>query len=260
MNKNFFILFFSAITLFFTFSLSANGNDEVRELMRYKIRYGFLNGGEVEYRTQIEEYKDKPVYHTRVDAKTTGFIDQLYKLHDIYESYYDVQTGLPELAIQNLSEGKYRHYDEVSFFQEQSYASSKKRETTFLLFEPTYDILSAIEHLRGMNWDNFMNGDTITIITAYDKDPFPIHVIYRGKETITIGDYKYKCHKFAPIIDPGKILKKKESILIWFSDDENKIPVNIRLNLVVGAFKLELEETPALLHPFTAKSHKKNKK
>lgn len=260
MKKNRNILVPFVITLLFLFSnkVEIQGNT-TKELIRYNIKYGFINGGEVEFQTNVSKYEDEPVYHTKVDAKTKGFIDQLYKLHDIYESYYDMETGYPKLAIQNLSEGKYRHYDEVRYYQDKFYASSLKRKMTFLLEEPTYDILSAIQYLRNMDWSNLTDGDTVTIITAYDKEPFPIYIVYKGMETLTIGQHKYACHKFAPIIDPGKILKKKESILIWFSDDKNKIPVNVRLNLLIGAFRLELNEADVLPHPFTAKSSKKGK-
>ncbi len=252
------LLFLLLITLPFHFPAPAKA-DAPTELMKYNIKYGFINGGEVEFCTRIAEHENKPVYHTRVDAKTTGLIDQLYKLHDVYESYYDMRTGLPELAIQNLSEGKYRHYDEMRYYQDELFAASLKKDTTFPLTGPTYDILSGIQYLRSMDWSNFSDGDTIAITTSYDKEPFPIYVIYKGKETLTIGKYKYESHKFTPIIDPGKILKKRESILIWFSDDENKIPLNIRLNLVVGAFKLELDRAEILSHPFDAQSHKKDK-
>ncbi len=41
--------------------------------------------------------------------------DAIFKVVDIYESYIDPETELPVFTIRNISEGRYRKYNEVIF-------------------------------------------------------------------------------------------------------------------------------------------------
>lgn len=228
-----------------------------KETINYKIKYGFISGGDVLFKTEVKTLKNELVYHTKIEAKTAGLLDQLYKVYDVYESYYDIDTGLPKLFVRDINEGKYHSYDEITYNQKAKKATSLKKDTTYILEKPTYDILSAIQHLRSLDWTNLKVNDKVEMATIFDKEPFPIYAVYKGKETITIGSHNYDCHKFAPVFDPGKILKKKEDLTIWFSDDENKIPINIKLNLLVGSFRLEFDGYKHLPYPLTAQKSKK---
>ncbi|WP_163628731.1 DUF3108 domain-containing protein [Paludibacter sp. 221] len=223
------------------------------ETLKYKIRYGFINAGYANFETKKGEIDSTPVFHSIVTAKTTGFIDQLYKLHDIYESYHDIDSGLPYLSVMNLSEGKYRYYNETRFFQNELYASSNKTDTLINLEKETFDIVSVVYYFRRMNWDNLSPDEVIELPVLYRNTHFPMYVVYKGKEDITINKNTYRCHKFSPIMDTESIFQKKEDMIIWFSDDKNKIPVGIKFNLLVGAYRVELEEYENLLHPFDAK-------
>jgi len=40
---------------------------------------------------------------------------------------------------------------------------------------------------------------------------------------------------------------------IWFSDDENKIPISIKFDMLVGSFRCDLTKFENLKYPFTAK-------
>lgn len=256
MKKIRIFLFIAASLAFATHVYSAEPPVRSGESLLYKIRYGFIVGGNVSFNTNEAYLDGKLFYHNVVDAQTTGFIDQLYKLHDIFESYFDIETGLPRLAIRNISEGKYRFYDEVTYFHNDRHAYSQRMDTIVPLETETFDILSAIYYLRNMDWEKFQNDEVVEITTLFDDKPFPMYIVYKGKETISIKNTKYNCHKFTPVIDPGKIFQKKENMLIWFSDDKNKIPVAIRFNLLVGAFRLELDEYENLAHPFDSKIEK----
>ena len=259
MIKRKYIFILSLLSLFFCYDMAVLAGQVVipGEQLSYKIRYGFIVGGYVNFITLEEYLNGDLMYNTKVEAKTTGFIDQLYKLHDIYESYYDKNSGLPELAIRNISEGKYRFYDEVSYNHDDKSAYSQNKDTVVRLEKETFDVVSAIYFLRNMDWKQLEYDDVIEITVLFEDKPFPMFVVYKGREQISFGSSKYDCHKFAPVIDPGKIFQKKENMIIWFSDDENKIPVSIRFNLLIGAFRLELNTYENLANPFEAKESKR---
>lgn len=223
------------------------------EKLNFRIRYGFITAGHVNFVTEQKEYCNEEVFHTKVSAKTTGLIDQLYKLYDIYESYYDVRTGLPHFSIANLSEGKYRYYNETTYDQTKLSVYSQRKDSVLNLESQVFDVVSAIYYFRGLDWSRFAVNESIELAMFYQDSHFPMLVVYKGIEELSIGSASYLCHKFTPIIDPGKIFQKKENMAIWFSADENKIPISIKLNLLVGAFRVELDTYENLLYPLEAK-------
>ena len=52
---------------------------------------------------------------------------------------------------------------------------------------------------------------------------------------------------FKPYVFSGRVFKEQESVTVWISDDDNKIPLRIQANLVVGSIKADLESYIGLL-------------
>ncbi len=48
----------------------------------------------------------------------------------------------------------------------------------------------------------------------------------------------------------GRVFKEKESLTVWVSDDDNKIPLLIKADLAVGSLKASLTEYKGLNHSF----------
>jgi len=223
------------------------------EKLDFKIRYGFITAGSVDFITNQTDFSEEKVFHTKVTAKTTGIIDQLYKLYDIYESYYDIKNGFPRFSTINLSEGKYLYYNETTYNQNDLSVYSQRKDSVLSLGSQVFDVVSAIYYFRRLDWSNLAENDMIELQIFHQDSSFPMFIVYKGLENVSIGSSTYRCHKFTPIIDPGKIFQKKENMTIFFSADKNKIPVSIKLNLLVGAFRVELEQYKNLRYPFDAK-------
>jgi hypothetical protein len=58
---------------------------------------------------------------------------------------------------------------------------------------------------------------------------------------------------FRPIVQSGRVFKEEESLTVWISDDENKIPLRIKANLAVGSIKADLDSFKGLKNPFMVK-------
>ena len=48
----------------------------------------------------------------------------------------------------------------------------------------------------------------------------------------------------------GRVFKEKESLTLWVSKDENKLPLRIRADLAVGSLRADLESFKGLKHSF----------
>jgi len=222
------------------------------ETLTFRVHYGIITGGEAKITTKKTQLNGQEVFHSVLTGKTTGAIDWIYKVYDVYESYFDPVTNLPEKAIRNIREGGYRYYDEVIFNQAEMYVVSQ-RNGKVSVPKNTLDMASVLFFVRRLDLNKLKENDIISIDTYFGDELFPFYIVYRGKETVSIGSGKYNCFKFVPIVEPGRVFEKKDDMTIWFSDDENKIPVSIRFDIWAGSFRCDLVKFENLKYPLTSK-------
>jgi len=222
------------------------------EALTFRIRYGIITGGEVKITAKKTQFNDIEVFHTVLTGRTTGLVDKIFKVYDVYESFFDPLTNLPEKAIRNIREGSYRYYDEVLYNQKEMYIVSQRKGKVSVP-ENTLDMASVLYYVRRLDLNKLNVNDIISLDTYFGGDLFPFYIVYKGRETISIGSGKFKCFKFVPIVEPGRIFEKKDDMTIWFSDDENKIPVSIKFDILVGSFRCDLTHFENLKYPLTSK-------
>jgi hypothetical protein len=211
------------------------------ENLKYLLHYGVINGGYAALSLTGEDLNGTPVYHAKAVGYTSGIVDKLFKVKDIYESYFNRETGLPKKALRNISEGNYKYYDEVLFDHASNSVSSTKSGVHKV---PNYvhDIVSCFYSLRRMRLDTLKKGDVISFQTFFADDLFPFDVRYYGTETISTKLGDINCLKFVPIVEPGRIFKSKDDMTVWLSNDANFLPIMIKFDMIVGSFKCELIE------------------
>jgi len=224
------------------------------ENLTYLIHYGFINGGKVFLNFNNDSILDKRAYHVKIHAKTTGVADALYKVRDTYESYIDPSTDLPVKAIRNISEGKYKRYNEVLFDHESRADSSLVySQTSGLQVVPKniHDILSGFFYMRKYYFtDQINNKDTIQIKTYFTDELFPLFIRYKGTETIKTKLGKVECYRFDPVTEVGRLFKTEDDMSVWFSKDKNFLPVRFRFDIFVGSVKVDLIEYKGIKHDF----------
>ena len=222
------------------------------ERLTFRLRYGVITGGEATITAQKTRLYDREVFHGVVTGRTTGLVDKIFKVVDVYETFFDPVTNLPEKAIRNIREGSYRYYDEVTFNQKEMYVVSQ-RNGKVSVPKNTLDMASVVFYVRRLDLAKLKENDIISLDTYFGDSLFPFYIVYKGKETISIGSGKFRCFKFVPIVEPGRIFEKKDDMTIWFSDDENKIPVSVKFDMLVGSFRCDLVSFENLKYPLNSK-------
>jgi hypothetical protein len=74
-----------------------------------------------------------------------------------------------------------------------------------------------------------------------DGEVFPSYVRYLGKETIKsdlLG--QVRCIKFRPKLIEGTLFKGGEEMVVWVTDDDNRMPVYVQTPILVGTIKVSL--------------------
>lgn len=210
------------------------------EFLKYKVSYGFINGGTALLSITEKKYQGKTVHYAKAYAKTTGLVDNLFKVRDIYESYMDPVNGLSMKSIRNVKEGGYTDYNEVIFDQKGNKVTTTKSGVKKVP-KSMRDIIAAFYYLRRVDFSKMKNDQTILINTFFENDLYPMVLKYKGKENIKTKLGTIRCIKLVPIVITGGVFDDAEKDLtIWISDDKNHIPVKIEVDFLVGSFKIDL--------------------
>lgn len=224
------------------------------ERLSYLIHYGLINAGMAVLYVEKDTVLKQDVNHIVISGWTTGLADALFKVQDTYESYVDPQTDLPVKAIRNIREGRYKKYNEVIFDRKSRPDSTilHSQASGMLVVEKNiHDMLSAFFYFRKYYLPgDLMKGEIIELNTYFTDEIYPIRIRYMGTETVRTKVGKVKCHKFNPVTEVGRLFKTEDDMSIWFSRDDNFIPVKIRFELFIGAVQIDLMAYTGLSHEF----------
>lgn len=249
------IIFWILIGAQFSFAQEKSAFQE-GEWFKFEMSYsGFLKAGNATLEVKESKYKGKPVYHVVGKGWTTGPIKWFFKVKDRYESYFDKTTGLPYKSIRQIDEGGHTKDVEIEFDQSNRKAlvinKKHKTEQTFATEKDVQDMVSAFYYLRNnYNTDSIKEGDVVALNMFFDDENYQFRLKFLGRETIETKFGKVKALMFRPYVMAGRVFKEQESLTMWVSADENKIPLKIKADLRVGSLRTELEAFKGLKHPF----------
>ncbi len=222
----------------------------VGEVLKYKLKYGFITAAEASMRVQTSDAKfdNKPVYHLVAEGKTSGTFDIFYKVRNRYDSYIDRKTFLPYLYTENIREDNYRRTDKARFNQAERKIVANKG-TFKSPVSQTFDLVSAYYFARNLDLSDIKIGEKITLRYFLSDEVTPLTVEYLGKEVVKTSKGKLRCLKFSPSISPGRIFRKDSRLYLWISDDDNRIPVKAQAEVLVGSITMELSDAKGLREP-----------
>lgn len=228
------------------------------EYFKFRIHYGIVNAGYATLEVKDATINNKKVFHAVGKGYTTGMSKFFFKVEDLYESYFDRQTGEPYRYVRKIDEGGYTKNQEGIFNQGENRVLVKdykrKTEKTIVLTDNVQDIVSSFYYLRNHpNIDKLKSGESISIDMFFDEEITKFKLKYVGRQDITTKFGTVSTMVFKPLVQTGRVFKEKESLTLWISDDNNKVPVRIKADLAVGSLKADLDEYKGLKNPFKVK-------
>jgi hypothetical protein len=222
------------------------------EILTYRLHYGAIEAGiaTLEVTEETLEFGGRPTYHVVGLGKSTGAFDWFFKVRDRYESYIDKEALVPMAFIRRVDEGGYKinqnyvynHYKKQVISEGKAYDVPKE-------INDIQDMLSAFYYARCIDFSNAKAGNIYTVNSFVDGEIFPLKIKYIGKETISTSLGRFKCIKFRPVIQKGRIFKDEEDLNVWISDDANRIPIRAQANILVGSVKMDLKEYKGIANP-----------
>ena len=224
------------------------------EWLRYKMSYsGFLRAGTAVLELSEKDFNGKKVFYTKGTGWTSGAVKWFFKVEDRYESYFDKDTIKPYLFKRKINEGGYKKHRITSFNHKSNKAYVQDftlQKDTSVVFSRVQDMLSAFYYLRNYNVKNMKKGEEIGIDMFMDSQVYPFKLRFLGREILKTKFGTLKTMIFRPLVQSGRIFKAQESVTLWITDDENKIPVKLSAELSVGSLRADLEAYKGLANPF----------
>jgi hypothetical protein len=225
------------------------------EWLKFKMSYSnFLNAGFSTMEVRETTNNQKEAFHILGKGKSTGIVSLFFNVTDDYQTFMYKESMLPYRFIRKIDEGGYTKDEEILFNHDKKEATVKnhKRNTVdkHPIGEDIQDLLSSLYYLRNQNLSNLKTGDEIELKMFLDKETTNFKLHFLGREVVKTKFGKVKSLKFRPMVQAGRVFKEQESLTIWISDDENKIPLLIKASLAVGSLRADLDQYKGLAHPF----------
>jgi hypothetical protein len=210
------------------------------EILKFRIHYGFVDAGEatLEIKPDYQKFGGRDCYHVVGSGKSVGAFDWFFKVRDRYESIVDKDAIVPWLFVRRVNEGGYIINQNVSF--NHYHDSAKSEKTTISVPDNTQDLISSFYYARTLDFGNAKEGDIFEITGYLDDAVIPLNLKFVGRENIKSKKGTFRCIKLRPMLQEGRVFKDQEDMTIWVSDDENKIPVRVQTDILVGSIKMDL--------------------
>lgn len=220
------------------------------EKLTYVLHYGFVDAGEatLELRETDMKFLERPLLQAVGKGRSLGAFKTFYKVDDHYETYFDREGVFPWIFMRRVSEGGYEFSQDYAYMQHLHQVNTQKKQTHTV---PAHvqDMLSAFYYARTIDYSKAKPGDEFIIECFMDDEIWPLKMRFVGRETIKLRNGKYRCLKFQPVVQEGRIFKTNDDLNVWVTDDPNHIPVLAQAKVLVGSIKMELSGYEGLMHP-----------
>jgi hypothetical protein len=228
------------------------------ESISYDVSYNWgplwVNAGIVTFSVTREKFMGKDAWHLKSTGKTYASYDLLFKVRDYYDSWISPESFNTYEFRRYIYEGGYSLVNTLRFDYTNSrvYSNTKRnndalRKDTLKTNLCSFDMLAAVYLTRTLDFSNVTFETKIPISVIIDDNIYPIYIRSLGKEIVTNQDgSKYRCTKFSAKMVEGTIFRGDEDMLVWVTDDENKIPVYIEAKILIGTVRAYLKETKGL--------------
>lgn len=214
-------------------------------------------------------YNGEKAFLCSAYGKTTRMFDLFFKVREDFKSWFTRDGLRPLKFTRDTYEGGYEAKNTYHYLWDAAepyiaadvYSSKRGMKMMQLPLTPcTFDLPALFFFARNMDFDAVVPGRRYPMTFAIDDDVYNVYFILYGRETIKVkGIGTVKTIKFAAKLLEGEVFKGEEDMLIWVTDDSNRLPVYFEAPLLVGTATGRMTGWEGLKYPFTALIDKKKK-
>ena len=215
----------------------------VGEELVYRATFGGIPAGTARMRVDgIELVRGRPAYH--VVFSIDGGIP-LFRVRDRYESWIDVETLASLRHRQQISEGRYKRNTTYEIYPERS-EYQKQGDSVRASVQNPLDDGSFIYAVRAAG---IQVGETRRDDRYFRPDRNPVVLTGVRQEMVEVAAGRFATTVVRPTIRTSGIFSEDGQAHVWFTDDEQRYPVQVKAKFAKFSLTLTLQSIERGAHP-----------
>lgn len=202
----------------------------IGETLRFTMTIMGVTGGELTLSAHATELAGKPAYKFELSALSNEMLSKIFLVRDYMASWVDPKTLRTLRHEKHTVEGKRVRDRRIDFFYDEGVARRRDDGKVIPITDPTFDPLSSVYYIRTLD----LSAPTPVSINVISKQVVPVSVEVQGRETVTTPAGTFRTIKVEPKSTESGLIGKGKNLVLWVTDDERKMPVQIRSKLKVG--------------------------
>ena len=209
----------------------------VGEELVFSIKWGIVNAGTATMSiTERKPVSGNDCYHVVATAISNPVFDKIYPVRDRFESFMDSASLQSWAFKKHLREGKFRR-DQVVRSDHEAKTAYYHDGKSYDIVPGAFDILSAFYYIRTTE---LILGEVVELETHSDRKNYPIRVNVLKKERVEVPAGTFDCIVVEPELQ-GDFFQSDGSLKIWLTDDDRRMPVQMKSKIPVGSIAVVLK-------------------
>lgn len=217
--------------------------------LRYTASWRLIHAGDVELQIQDTTASGTPSYEAQLRLQSVGVVETLYNVDDHYAVTFDGQYCASSSLFMLRERGKRRRiavtYQEppgtASFLEQDLRKNEVVEQKEIDVPVCVHDELAALARIRTMALEP---GQRVDLPVSNGKKYAAVRVDVLNREEIKTPSGTYDTVRYEAFLYNDVIHRRKARLYFWLTDDDRRLPVQIRVKLgaLLGTVTLKLEE------------------
>ncbi len=211
------------------------------EILTYEVTWSIFPAGQVVAALASVGEGSGDAYQVTTTARSQGFVSLLYNVQNEVHSFFDPQTVCSRRISKKIKEGRRRKETQIVFDSARRLAILDERD----LNNPNapakhaeneipacvQDVVSAFYFVRRQP---LVVGQQIRVPLNDGAKTYEVTVDVQSRDQIQTPGGSRSAFRLEPKVFGG-LYKRKGRMLIWLSDDEQRLPLRIQAMISVGS-------------------------
>ena len=215
-----------------------------KQVLTYGVEWRLIRAGTARLESVTASDGSRTAELTLTSA---GLVNKLYRVNDLYRV-----AMTPELCavnvVLNAEEGKRRRETKIAFSPGHlAYTERDLIKNTVVLNKElqtppcVHEYIGAMAKLRSLKLDP---GQSIQVPMTDGKKVASVKVEAQERENVKFGGQSYSAIRYEVHMFNNVLLSRKARMYMWITDDNRRLPVQLRvkLSVLVGTISLNLEK------------------
>ena len=219
---------------------AANFAFPAKQTLTYAVDWRVFPAGTATF--HLEQAGD--LQHVVATGESVGAVSLLFRVNDRFESYFNRTTGCSTSFAKQLQEGRRQLTSTLRFsanegqqiLQEKNLVTGTSKQQQSAIPPCVTDLMSAIFYGGSQP---LQPGASFRMPVADAMRVVDVTMKAEAREKIVTLAGTFPTVRVQPVADAG-VVKNRGNIWIWYTDDERRLPVQMRARLFWGTITMRL--------------------